>query len=42
MILEAGGTAIGVEPKFFMDAELQYDGLTELIKQMIWPAEKQR
>ena len=21
----------GVEPKFFMDAELQYDGLTELI-----------
>ena len=30
-VLEAGGTAIGVEPKFFMDAELQYDGLTELI-----------
>ena len=24
-------SAIGVEPKFFMDAELQYDGLTELI-----------
>ena len=30
-VLEAGGTAIGVEPKFFMDAELQYDGPTELI-----------
>ena len=31
-VLEAGGTAIGVEPKFFMDAELQYDGLTEMIE----------
>lgn len=28
-VLQAGGTVTGVEPKFFMDAELQYDGLTE-------------
>ena len=30
-VLKAGGQATGVEPRFFMDAELQYDGLTELI-----------
>lgn len=30
-VLQAGGTVTGVEPKFFMDAELQYDGLTKLI-----------
>ena len=30
-VLQAGGTVTGVEPKFFMDAELQYDNLTELI-----------
>ena len=27
-VLQAGGTVTGVEPKFFMDAELQYDNLT--------------
>lgn len=30
-VLTAGGKAIGVEPQFFIDAEVQYDGLTELI-----------
>lgn len=30
-VLSAGGKVIGVEPQFFIDAELQYDGLTELI-----------
>lgn len=30
-VLSAGGRVTGVEPHFFMDAELQYDGLTELI-----------
>lgn len=30
-VLEAGGNVIGVEPQFFMDEGLQYDGLTELI-----------
>ena len=30
-VLQAGGKVIGVEPQFFIDAELQYDGLTELI-----------
>lgn len=29
--LKAGGSVIGVEPQFFMDEELQYDGLTQLI-----------
>ena len=29
--LEAGGTVIGVEPKFFMDQEQQLDTLTQLI-----------
>ena len=30
-VLGAGGKAIGVEPQFFVDSELQHDGLTELI-----------
>ena len=30
-VLSAGGKAVGVEPQFFIDAEVQYDGLTELI-----------
>lgn len=29
--LEAGAEVIGVEPQFFIDAELQYDDITELI-----------
>ena len=29
--LNSGGKAIGVEPQFFIDEELQYDGLTKLI-----------
>jgi len=29
--LNAGGKVIGVEPKFFVDEEVQYEGLTELI-----------
>lgn len=30
-VLSAGGKVIGIEPQFFIDEELQYDGLTELI-----------
>lgn len=30
-VLAAGGKATGVEPDFFLEAELQHDGLTELI-----------
>lgn len=30
-VLAAGGKVTGVEPQFFMDEELQLDGLTELI-----------
>lgn len=30
-VLDSGGKVTGVEPQFFIDAELQYDGLTELI-----------
>lgn len=30
-VLAAGGKVIGVEPRFFVEAELQHDGLTELI-----------
>lgn len=30
-VLDAGGDVIGIEPQFFIDEELQYDGLTELI-----------
>ena len=29
--LDAGGTVTGVEPQFFVQQELQHDGLTELI-----------
>lgn len=29
--LEQGGRVIGVEPRFFMEKELQHEGLTELI-----------
>ena len=28
--LQAGGQVIGVEPQFFMDEELQHEGLTKL------------
>jgi uncharacterized protein (TIGR00730 family) len=30
-VIAAGGCATGVEPQFFMDIAVQYDGLTELI-----------
>ena len=30
-VLMAGGRVIGVEPQFFVEAELQYDEITELI-----------
>lgn len=30
-VLKAGGQVTGVEPQFFMDKALQYEGLTELI-----------
>ena len=30
-VLQAGGEVTGVEPQFFVDSELQHDGLTELI-----------
>ena len=30
-VLETGGRVIGVEPQLFIDRELQYDGITELI-----------
>ncbi len=30
-VVEAGGEATGVEPQFFIDAVLQYEGLTRLI-----------
>lgn len=30
-VLASGGFAIGVEPRFFVEAELQHEGLTELI-----------
>ena len=30
-VLAAGGEVTGVEPQFFVDSELQHDGLTELI-----------
>ena len=31
-VLNAGGRAIGVEPQFFVEKELQHDGLTQLIE----------
>jgi len=30
-VLSSGGKAVGVEPRFFVEQEFQYDGLTELI-----------
>jgi len=30
-VLNAGGKVTGVEPQFFIDSELQYDEITELI-----------
>ena len=30
-VLQNGGKVTGVEPQFFVDSELQHDGLTELI-----------
>ena len=30
-VLTAGGEVTGVEPQFFIDSEVQYDGLTRLI-----------
>ena len=30
-VLEAGGEVIGVEPSFFIDAEVQHEGITQLI-----------
>lgn len=30
-VLNAGGRAVGVEPQFFVEKELQHDGLTQLI-----------
>ena len=30
-VLNAGGRAIGIEPQFFVEKELQHDGLTQLI-----------
>lgn len=30
-VMETGGDVIGVEPQFFVDAEVQHEGLTELI-----------
>lgn len=30
-VLRAGGKVTGVEPQFFMESEVQHDGLTELI-----------
>ena len=31
-VLDAGGRVTGVEPQFFMNDELQHEGLTELIE----------
>ena len=31
VVLEHGGEVYGVEPQFFIDSEVQYDGLTKLI-----------
>lgn len=30
-VLETGGKVIGVEPRFFVEAEFQHDGITELL-----------
>ncbi|MDO4489018.1 MAG: TIGR00730 family Rossman fold protein [Eubacteriales bacterium] len=39
-VIKAGGEAIGVEPQFFIDEELQYDELTELIVTKDMPERK--
>ena len=39
-VLAAGGKVTGVEPKCFLDAELQHEGLTELIVTEDMPARK--
>ena len=39
-VLAAGGRVTGVEPKCFLDAELQHEGLTELIVTEDRPARK--
>ena len=39
-VLAAGGRVTGVEPKCFLDAELQHEGLTELIVTEDMPARK--
>ena len=41
-VLAAGGRVTGVEPKCFLDAELQHEGLTELIVTEDIPARKTR
>ena len=41
-VLAAGGRVTGVEPKCFLDAELQHEGLTELIVTEDMPARKTR
>lgn len=40
--LEAGGEVIGVEPQFFMDEGVQYEGLTELIVTRDMTARKEK
>lgn len=39
-VLESGGSVIGVEPRAFMDEDLEFDGLTELIVTKDMPARK--
>lgn len=39
-VIDNGGSAIGVEPQFFIDAVLQYDRLTELIATKDMPERK--
>ena len=41
-VLAAGGKVTGVEPQFFLDAELQHDGLTELIVTKDFPERKRK
>ena len=40
--LLAGGEVTGVEPQFFIDSELQHDGLTRLMSHKIWKSEKRK
>ncbi len=39
-VLNSGGKVIGVEPQMFIDAELQHDGITELIVTKDMPERK--